>query len=92
MIALTFVYVNTAYKNSGGIAMLFHERLVFLRKSNSLTQKQLAIELQISELAVQHYESQRRKPAFDILLSIADYFHVSLDYLCGRTDNPEINK
>ena len=69
--------------------MSFHERLVQLRKSHGLTQKQLASELQLSELAIQHYESQRRKPAFDILIALADYFDVSLDYLVGRSDDPQ---
>lgn len=68
--------------------MTFSERLVELRKSRGLTQKQLAADLQLSELAIQHYEAQRRKPAFDVLLSVADYFNVSLDYLVGRSDDP----
>lgn len=68
--------------------MTFSERLVELRKSRGLTQKQLAADLQLSELAIQHYEAQRRKPAFDVLLSVADYFDVSLDYLVGRSDDP----
>ena len=69
--------------------MTLSERLVELRKSRGLTQKQLAADLQLSELAIQHYEAQRRKPAFDVLLSVADYFNVSLDYLVGRSDIPE---
>ena len=70
--------------------MSFSERLVSLRKANHLTQKQLAEALHMSPLAIQHYEAQRRKPAFDVLISLADYFNVSLDYLVGRTDNPQI--
>ena len=68
--------------------MLFHERLVSLRKEKKLTQRQLASEMHLSELAIQNYESQRRKPAFDVLISLADYFDVSLDYLVGRSDDP----
>lgn len=68
--------------------MLFSERLVLLRKSNNLTQKQLATDIHVSELAIQHYEAQRRKPAFDALVALADYFDVSLDYLVGRSDDP----
>lgn len=68
--------------------MSFSERLVLLRRSHNLTQKQLAAETQMSELAIQHYESQRRKPAFDALIALADYFDVSLDYLVGRSDDP----
>lgn len=69
--------------------MQFSERLVFLRKERHLTQKQLALELKLSELAIQNYESQRRKPAFDVLISLADFFGVSLDYLVGRSDTPD---
>ncbi len=72
--------------------MSFSERLTYLRKLHKLTQKQLAAEVELSELAIQHYESQRRKPAYDALLNLANYFDVSLDYLTGRTDNPEINR
>ena len=68
--------------------MSFSERLVLLRKSHNLTQKQLAADIQLSELAIQHYEAQRRKPAFDILVALADYFDVSLDYLVGRSNDP----
>lgn len=68
--------------------MSFSDRLVLLRKSRNLTQKQLAAEIQLSELAIQHYESRRRKPAFDMLIALADYFDVSLDYLVGRSDDP----
>lgn len=68
------------------------ERIVLLRKQHLISQKKLSEELSISEIAVQNYESGRRKPAFDVLISIADYFNVSIDYLVGRTDNPEVNK
>ena len=31
-------------------------------------------------------------PSAEVLMKIADYFDVSVDYLLGRTDNPQINK
>lgn len=68
--------------------MTFSERLVLLRKSRGLTQKQLAEAVHLSELAIQHYEAQRREPAFTKLIALADYFNVSLDYLVGRSDDP----
>lgn len=74
------------------ITMNVSERIVLLRKQHLISQKKLSEELSISEIAVQNYESGRRKPAFDVLISIADYFNVSIDYLVGRTDNPEVNK
>jgi len=72
--------------------MDFATRLVELRKTHGLTQKQLAIEINLSEIGIQNYEGRRRKPTHDAFIAIADYFNVSLDYLAGRTDNPEINK
>lgn len=68
--------------------MSFPDRLVQIRKDRCITQKQLALDLGLSEAGVQNYESGRRKPAFDVLISIADYFDVSLDYLVGRSDDP----
>lgn len=72
--------------------MSFSERLIQLRQSHKLTQKQLASELNLSEVGIQNYEGKRRKPAFDILIALADYFDVSIDYLVGRTDKPDSHK
>lgn len=68
--------------------MTLSERLISLRKSRNITQKQLATALNLSEIAIQNYEAQRRKPAYDVLISLADFFDVSLDYLVGRSDDP----
>lgn len=68
----------------------FHLRT--LRKNKGITQKQLAIGIGASERGIQQYELGERKPTFDMLISLADYFGVSLDYLVGRTDNPQINR
>ena len=89
IVSLTNVCVNAIFYIQGGIVMSFSERLVLLRKSNGLTQKKLAEEMELSELAIQNYESQRRKPAFDVLIALADYFDVSLDYLVGRSEDPK---
>ena len=70
----------------------FGEHLKTLRQSKGITQKQLALEIHASERGIQNYELGERKPTYDMLITLADYFGVSLDYLCGRTDNPEINR
>ena len=64
------------------------DRLIEIRRANNLTQKQLAAAVGLSEIGIQNYEGGRRKPAFDVLISLADYFDVSLDYLVGRSDDP----
>lgn len=72
--------------------MDFSDTLVALRKARGLTQKQVATEIGLSEIAIQNYESGRRKPAYNALLALADYFDVSVDYLMGRTVNSTINR
>lgn len=60
------------------------KNLVELRTNSNLTQKELAQELNITAKAYWSYESGRTEPSIEILTKIADYFNVSLDYLCGR--------
>lgn len=71
--------------------MTLPERLVEIRKSRNLTQKQLAAGVNISEVGLQNYENGRRKPAYDVLIALADFLNVSLDYLCGRSDDPTVH-
>lgn len=66
----------------------FGEHLRALRQSKGITQKQLGEFTGTSERGIQNYELNQRKPTYDILVSLADYFDVSLDYLVGRSDDP----
>ena len=70
----------------------FSVHLKQLRKSRNITQKQLAMDIGASERGIQQYELGERKPNYDMLIALADYFDVSIDYLVGRTDKPEMNK
>ena len=38
---------------------------------------------------IKRYEMGTQKPSMDALISIADYFGVSIDYLLGRSDYPK---
>lgn len=67
---------------------MFSDRLKYLRSTEDLTQRDLANKLGITSGAVGMYESGKRFPDNAILNKIADYFHVSTDYLLGRTDDP----
>lgn len=66
----------------------FGTHLKELRKSRKITQKQLAKDIGASERGIQQYELGERKPTYDMLIALADYFDVSLDYLVGRSDDP----
>lgn len=66
----------------------FAQNLATLRKNAGISQKALAYILGISDAAVNMLEKEKRLPSFEILLALADYFNVSIDYLVGRSDDP----
>ena len=70
----------------------FVERLKSCRKESNTTQKQVAEAIGTSEQNYQRYERGSQQPTLPVLIALANYFNVSLDYLTGRTDNPEINR
>ncbi len=62
------------------------ERLHMLRKEAGLTQINAAKALQIPYSTYRRYEGGERSPDVPILIQIADYYQVTIDYLVGRTD------
>lgn len=69
----------------------FGNRLKELRKSVGITQAQLADTLHERRATLSNYENKNVYPGFNMLIKLADYFHVSVDYLTGRTDDYEVN-
>ena len=55
----------------------------FLRKRNGLSQEELAKRLNISRTALAGYEQGIRRPSYEVLETIADYFDVSISTLLG---------
>ena len=64
-------------------------RLKTLRESIRLSQKNLSTKLGITQSAVNRYENDQSEASYKTLLAYADYFDVSLDYIYGRTDQPQ---
>ena len=60
--------------------------LTSLRKERKLSQKVVAADLNISQALLSHYEKGIRECSLDLLITIAEYFGVSCDYLLGCTD------
>jgi transcriptional regulator with XRE-family HTH domain len=50
----------------------------------------LANKLGISRASLSHYETSRREPDYDTINKIASFFKVSVDYLLGRSDHPDV--
>lgn len=71
---------------------LFGSRLFQLRSEKKLTQQELADIAGLKKTAISMIESGQRAASIEVMYAFADYFNVSLDYLCGRTDKPEVNK
>jgi transcriptional regulator with XRE-family HTH domain len=56
-----------------------------LRLDRNMNQKDLARILNVSVATISHYESEKNFPDVNMLVQIADFFGVSVDYLLGRT-------
>lgn len=70
----------------------FSVRLKLLRQQHSLTQPALANAIGLTKQAINDFEHARSNPSALTLIALADYFDVSLDYLVGRSDNPDFHK
>lgn len=68
--------------------ILFAQRLFSLRKQAGLSQKQLGEIIGVSNKAICTMENGTRETTFEKLVLLAEYFHVSTDYLLGVTDDP----
>ena len=66
--------------------MEFGERLRELREEKNLTRYILADKLSVSYSTVSKYETNIRFPDKETLMTLADFFDVSLDYLLCRSD------
>lgn len=63
----------------------FGELLSELRKDRYMTQSDLAKQLHVSVSTISNYEKDVHLPDVDKLVSLADFFDVTTDYLLSRT-------
>lgn len=71
---------------------MYFPRLRDLREDNDMTQQQIADILNTKQTIYSRYERGYQNIPLEFLLTLADYYNVSIDYIFGRTDNQEINK
>lgn len=57
------------------------------RESRGITQVRLSIELELAQETISGYEIGRIYPSLPVLIKIANYLNVSIDYLLGRIEN-----
>ena len=65
------------------------ERLRHLRESVKLSQVKMSEVVGVKQSSLNRYELNQASPTFETLTRYADYFDVSMDYIFGRTDNPQ---
>ncbi len=70
----------------------FASRLKELRTSKELTMEQLGKDIGSTRATISNFENEQKKPSLDIVIKLADYFQVSIDYLVGRTDDPTFHR
>lgn len=66
------------------------ERIKEKMKEKNVTAKRMLAEVGLGVNTMSNMKTSM--PTADNLARIADYLDVSVDYLLGRTDNPDINK
>ena len=64
--------------------MEFKDRLKKLRTLRGLSQVALADKLGVSKSIIGAYETGDRKPRYEFLEELADFFNVTIDYLTGK--------
>ena len=62
------------------------KKLKELRLKKKISQLTLAEAVGVSQQSVNKYENHKSEPEISVLIAMADYFGVTVDYLIGRTD------
>ena len=63
-----------------------------IREDRDIKQKQVAEILNVSQNTYSQYETGVISLTAEVLIKLADYYNVSIDYLLDRTDNPNFLK
>jgi transcriptional regulator with XRE-family HTH domain len=70
-----------------GIVMGYYPRLRDLREDNDLSIRKLAEQLHMQRTTYHNYETGKRELPFELAITLAKYYDVSLDYIAGLTND-----
>jgi len=70
--------------------MVFCKRLKELREERGFTQKMMAEQLEVATVTYIKYERGENEPRYNVLLTLSELFNVSIDYLLGKDNEPDI--
>lgn len=71
---------------------LYFRRLRDLREDADLSQREVAALLGIQQTVYSRYERGFQTIPLEHLLKLAEYYHVSIDYILERTNNPNVSE
>ena len=66
-----------------------YQRIRDLREDRDLLQKDVAAYLKCTQVCYSNYETGKRDIPTEVLRTLADFYHVSIDYLLGQTGRKE---
>ena len=69
---------------------MLYKRIRDLREDRDLTQREMAKNLNCSQQAYSNYELGQRDIPTDVLIKLSAFYHVSIDYILGVSDDPAI--
>ncbi|MDE5984906.1 MAG: helix-turn-helix domain-containing protein [Eubacterium sp.] len=72
--------------------MAKYQRIKDLRTNNNFTQAQIAEYLHVKQSTYSQYETGSRDISVNAIDKLSDFYNVSIEYILGRTNNPELNK
>ena len=81
-----FVYNHSDFSKGAFYMVSFSQRLSFLREQADITQAEVARNIHVDKQTISQYERGVRRPNFDLLEKLCDFFNVSSDYLLGLSD------
>ena len=76
--------------NNYEVIIVQFKNLRGIREDKDIKQKDIAKYLNVSQNTYSQYETGVISLTAEVLIKLADYYNVSIDYLLDRTDNPNI--
>ena len=75
-----------------GDDMGYYPRLRDLREDADLTQEELVKLLKMHKTTYTNYEQGKREPPFELIIKLAKFYDVSIDYIAGLSEDTSIKK
>ena len=78
--------------NIDEVIIVQYKNLRGIREDKDIKQKDIAKYLNVSQNTYSQYETGVISLTAEVLIKLANYYNVSVDYLLDRTDNPNMQK